>query len=85
MPLKYIDVTRKTQTSLDVLLEKNFDHHWNVDGERELSVARTGFTRFNFIERKATGWKNMLRGETDEKTNDLKTRQCMSRNVETNV
>ena len=34
IPLKYIDVTRTTHTSLDVLLEKHIDY-WNVDGERE--------------------------------------------------
>ena len=37
IPLKYIDVTRTTYTSLDVLLEKNVEDYWNVDGERELS------------------------------------------------
>ena len=33
-------------TSLDVLLEKHIEDYWNVDGERELSDAWTGFTRF---------------------------------------
>ena len=37
--MKYIDVTRTTYTSLDVLLEKQIDNYWNVDGERELSDA----------------------------------------------
>ena len=46
IPLKYIDVTRNTHTSLDVFLEKNIDDYWNVDGERELSDAWMGFTRF---------------------------------------
>ena len=46
-PLKNIDVTRNTCTSLDVMLDKkNIDDHWNVDKDRELSDARTGFTRF---------------------------------------
>ena len=45
MPLKYIDVTRNTLTSMDVLLG-NVDDYWNADGERELSGAWTGFTRF---------------------------------------
>ena len=44
--LKYIDTSRKTNTSLDVLLEKSIDNYWNVDGERELSDAWTGFIRF---------------------------------------
>ena len=46
IPLKYIDFTRTTHTSLDVLLQKNIDDNWNVNGERELSDAWTGFTRF---------------------------------------
>ena len=34
-PMKYIDVTRNTHTSLDVMMEKNIDDYWNVDEERE--------------------------------------------------
>ena len=34
IPMKYIDVTRTTHTSLDVLLERQIDDYWNVDGER---------------------------------------------------
>ena len=45
-PMKYIDVTRTTHTSLDVLMEKHIEDYWNVDGERELSDAWTDFTRF---------------------------------------
>ena len=48
VPLKYIDVTRTTHTSLGVLLEKHIEDYWNVDGEKELSDAWTGFTRFIF-------------------------------------
>ena len=44
--LKYSDVTRTSDTSLDVMLEKNLDDYWNVDGDRELSDTWTGFTRF---------------------------------------
>ena len=46
IPLKYNDVTRTTHTSFDVLLEKQFEDYWNVDGDKELSDAWTGFTRF---------------------------------------
>ena len=42
VPMKYIDVTRTTYTSLDVVLEKQIQDYWNVDGERELSDAWTG-------------------------------------------
>ena len=31
IPMKYIDVTRTTFSSLDVLLEKNIEDYWNVD------------------------------------------------------
>ena len=46
IPLNYIDVTRTTYTSLDVMLEKQIEDYWKVDGERELSDAWTGFTIF---------------------------------------
>ena len=49
IPLKYIDDTRTTDTSLDVMLEKNIDDYWNVDGGRELSDTWTGFTRFTIL------------------------------------
>ena len=90
VPSKYIDVTRTTDTSLDVLLEKHIDDHWNVDGERELSDAWTGFTRF-FIERERPpdGYIYIyIHGpgeEAYEETNNFKTRQCMARYVEAYV
>ena len=46
IPTKYIDVARTTHTSLDVMMEKHIEDNWNVDGERELFDAWTGFTRF---------------------------------------
>ena len=45
IPLKYIDVTRTTDTSPDVMLEKQIEDYWNVDGEKDLSDAWTGFTK----------------------------------------
>ena len=85
IPLKYIDVTRTTHTSLDVMSEKNVDDYWNVDGDREVSGTWTGFTRFTVLNEKSPGWIFMVEGETDEKTNDLKARQIMARNAETYV
>ena len=41
IPLKYIDVTRATCTTLDVLLERRIDDYWNLDGDRDLSDALT--------------------------------------------
>ena len=37
IPLKYIDVTRSTDTNLDVLQEKRFDDYSNVDTHKHLS------------------------------------------------
>ena len=70
VPLKHIDVARTTYTSLDVMLEKNIEDYWNVDGDRELSDAWTGFTRFILVNERPL-----------EETNDLKTRKCMARYV----
>ena len=56
IPLKYIDVTRSTDTSLDVLLEKSIEDCWNVDGDRELSDTWTGVTRFTLSERPLDGY-----------------------------
>ena len=49
-PLKYIDVTRDTQTNLDVLQEKRINDNWNVDGDRTLSDSWTGFTKFYVVQ-----------------------------------
>ena len=43
---------RTTDTSLDVMLEKNIEDFWNVDGDRELSDTWTGYTRFTFLSEK---------------------------------
>ena len=77
-----IDVTRATHTSLDVLLEQNIDDYWNVDGEREVIRCVDRLHKIHFIWRKATWRQNIVRGEIYEETNNLKTRQCMARNVE---
>ena len=55
IPLKYIDVTRATSTSLDVMLEKSIDDYWNVGGDRELPDPWTRFTRFTVLDEKTTG------------------------------
>ena len=52
VPLKYIDVSRTTQTNLDVMLEHRIDDYWNIDGSRDLSDPWTGFTQFPLLEEK---------------------------------
>ena len=41
--LKYIDVTKDTQTNLDVVQEKRINDNWNVAGDGTLSNSWTGF------------------------------------------
>ena len=43
IPLKYVDVVRRTNRTLDALLESRIDDDWNVDGDQELSGPWTGF------------------------------------------
>ena len=52
IPLKYIDVSKTTQTNLDVKQEKRIDDYWNIDGSRDLSDYWTGFTQFTLLEEK---------------------------------
>ena len=47
IPLRKIDVVRRTNTTLDVLLESRTDDCWNVDGDRNQSEPWTGFTVHN--------------------------------------
>ena len=52
IPLQYIDVSRTTQTNLDVMLDRRIDDYWNIDGSRDLSDSWTGFTQFTLLEEK---------------------------------
>ena len=85
IPLKYIDVTRTTDTTLDVMSEKHIEDYSKVDGERELSDACTGFTRFIVLTEKPPDGYTWSRVRLTRKTNNLKTRQSMARHVETHV
>ena len=84
VPLKYIDVTRTTDTFWDVMLEKHFADFWNVDGDRMVRCMDR-FYKVHFIEWKTTGWIFMVREEFDKKTNNHKTPQCMAGYVEVYV
>ena len=52
IPLKNIDVVRRANTTLDVLLESHTDDYWNVDGDRMLSEPSTCFTQFTILSEK---------------------------------
>ena len=43
IPLKYVDVIRRTRTTLAVLQESRMDDYWNTDSDRTLSETWTGF------------------------------------------
>ena len=52
IPLRYIDVTRARGTTLDVMLESRINDYWNVEGDRDISDAWAGFTRFTRLNEK---------------------------------
>ena len=83
IPMKYIDVTRATCTSLDVMLEKNIDDNWDVDGDQDLSDTWTGFTSFTILDEKPPDGYTWSVGEADKKANDLQTRHIVARGLET--
>ena len=49
IPLESIDVVRRTNTTLDVLLESRIDDYWNIDGGWALSEPWTAFTHFTVL------------------------------------
>ena len=50
IPLVYIDVVRRTNTTWDVLLEGRIDDYWNVDGGREpIGAQESVFTQFTIL------------------------------------
>ena len=50
VPWKYIDVTRDTQCIIGKMLQRSIDEYWNVDWNRDLSDAWTGFSRFTILD-----------------------------------
>ena len=78
---RYIDVTRATSTSLDVILKKSIDDCWNVDGHRDFSGTRTDFTSLSILDENPLGWIYMIQGATDKKVNDIQTRFSVTRNM----
>ena len=52
IPMRYVDVTRATRTTLDVMQERRIDDYWNIDGSRDLSDSWTGFAQFTLLKEK---------------------------------
>ena len=84
IPLKYIDVSRTTQTNLDVKQEKRIDDYWNIDGSRDLSDFWTGFTLFTLLEEKPPDGYMWSGEKINEKTADFQVRSFMARTLEVN-
>ena len=84
IPLKCIDVSRTTQTNLDVKQEKRIDDYWNIDGSRDLSDPWTSFTQFTLLEEKPPDGYTWSGGEIDEKAAYIQARSSMARVMEVN-
>ena len=77
IPMKYIDVTGTTHTRhLRYFWKKQIEDYWNVDGEKELSDAGTGFTRFIFLNERPpdgntwSGWR-LTRKQNTSRLDDV--------------
>ena len=82
IPLKYIDVTRTSYTSLDVMLEKQIEEQWNVDGKKRIVRRMDRIHKICSIKGKATGRMYMVRGETSKETKNFSSCRCLDRYVE---
>ena len=81
IPLKYIDVSRITRTTLDVKQERRIDDYWSIDGSRDLSDSWPGFTQFTLLEEKTSRRTNVVRVEIDEKTVDIQAKLFMAKTL----
>ena len=81
LPVKCIDISRTTQTNLDVKQEKRIDDYWNIDGSRDLSDTWTGFTQFTLLDEKAPDGYTWSGGETREKAADIQVRSFKARTL----
>ena len=82
--LKSNDVSRTTQTNLDVKQEERIDDYWNIDGSRDLSDPWTCFTQFTLLEEKLPEGYMRSGREINEKTADIQARSFMASNLENN-
>ena len=82
IPPRYIDVTRATSATLDVLLERRIDDYWIIEGDRDLSDAWTGFPRFTILNAKPSRRVYMVREAADKKANNIQARSLVARNME---
>ena len=79
IPMKYIDASRTTRTNLDVKQEKRIEDFWNIDGSRDLSDSRTGFTQFTLSEEKPPDRFLWSGRETDKTAGNIQAISFMAR------
>ena len=75
---RYQNNTNVTGCTLGETYRRLLERGWRKRSVR----CMDRFHKVHFIERKATWRICMVRGETNEESNDLKTRQCLARYVE---
>ena len=80
-PLEYIDVVRRTNTTLDVLLDIHLNDDWNVDGGRELSGPLTGFTQFSMLDEELPVVTCGFRREIDKSAGNIQARLLTPRSL----
>ena len=80
--LKYIDVTRASHTTLDVMQESRIDDYWNIDGSGDLSDSWTGFTEFTLLNEKQPEGYMWFREVIDRTASNIQARSFVARNLE---
>ena len=74
VPLKHVDVVRRTHTGLDVFQECQTDDFWNGDGDRILSWQWTGFTLFILLSNTPLRGYMWSEGGIDEDSSNVQAR-----------
>ena len=77
-PPRYIDVVRRTHTSLDVFQESRIDDYWNIDADRKLSESWTTFTQFTKVNEKPPdgytwSWERLTKIQATTRPDHLET------------
>ena len=74
-------MTRATSTTSDVVLERRVDDSWNIEGDRDLSDAWTGSTRFTISNETPPG-HTWVREAADKISSNIKARSLVARDME---
>ena len=81
-PLKYIDVSRTTQTNLDVMQESRIDEYSNINGSRDLADSWTSSTQIILLEEKPSRRIYVVWVETDKTAGNIQARSFMTRTLD---